>query len=153
MTTIWSSSQLKRRLFRPFCHTIIAHASFSVPKKRGRHAVVDESEDVENHPPRKAAEKRTTAGRQKKTTAPCEVDDLAVTITGTGNPATMEGKLRRLGVKVVHSWDECTHLVADKIRRTTKFLCALSSGKRIVSTEWVEASAKAKTILGVFFMD
>ncbi|KAI8803331.1 BRCT domain-containing protein, partial [Cladochytrium replicatum] len=34
---------------------------------------------------------------------------------------------------------ECTHLVTDRIRRTMKFLCALSTAKHIVSVKWLDA--------------
>lgn len=37
---------------------------------------------------------------------------------------------------------ECTHLVTDKIKRTVKFLCALSSGKYIVHIGWIAACKK-----------
>lgn len=48
---------------------------------------------------------------------------------------------------MVDSWRECTHLVTDKIKRTTKFLCCLSSGKRIVSMDWIQACQKSKSII------
>ncbi|KAJ3225004.1 Mediator of DNA damage checkpoint protein 1 [Chytriomyces hyalinus] len=47
-----------------------------------------------------------------------------------------------LGASCTEDWKECTHLVTDKVRRTTKFLCALSAGKYIVSTKWIDQSKK-----------
>lgn len=48
---------------------------------------------------------------------------------------------------VVSTWKECSLLVTDKIKRTTKFLCALSAGKKIVSIAWLDACQKAKKLL------
>ncbi|KAJ3230546.1 Mediator of DNA damage checkpoint protein 1 [Chytriomyces hyalinus] len=47
-----------------------------------------------------------------------------------------------LGATCTEDWKACTHLVTDKVRRTTKFLCALSAGKYIVSTKWIDQSKK-----------
>ncbi|KAL7748811.1 Mediator of DNA damage checkpoint protein 1 [Sorochytrium milnesiophthora] len=52
--------------------------------------------------------------------------------------------LTSLGGSVVDAWAECTHLVVDKVRRSAKFLCALSAGRSIVSMDWIEKSAKRK---------
>ncbi|KAJ3389892.1 Mediator of DNA damage checkpoint protein 1 [Lobulomyces angularis] len=50
--------------------------------------------------------------------------------------------MEKLGATRVENWSECTHLVTDKVRRTVKFLCALSAGKHIVDIKWVEACKK-----------
>ncbi|KAJ1342567.1 hypothetical protein BSLG_002884 [Batrachochytrium salamandrivorans] len=47
-----------------------------------------------------------------------------------------------LGGTIVYNWEECTHLVTDRIRRTVKFLCAISAGKHILDIKWLEASKK-----------
>ncbi|XP_063694508.1 mediator of DNA damage checkpoint protein 1-like isoform X4 [Bolinopsis microptera] len=41
----------------------------------------------------------------------------------------------------------CTHLVTDKIKRTSKFLCAIGRGIPIVSENWLKESKKSKTFL------
>ena len=43
---------------------------------------------------------------------------------------------------------KCTCLVTDKIRRTVKFLCALSQGSPIVGVEWVDACIKQQSVVG-----
>ena len=43
---------------------------------------------------------------------------------------------------------QCTHLVANKVTRTMKFLCGVSVCKHIVTVQWVEESHKNKWILG-----
>ncbi|KAI8907065.1 BRCT domain-containing protein [Powellomyces hirtus] len=48
-----------------------------------------------------------------------------------------------LGGQTAGDWHECSHLVTDRIRRTVKFLCALSAGKHIVNLKWLDASKKA----------
>ncbi|KAI9011745.1 hypothetical protein DFJ74DRAFT_684492 [Hyaloraphidium curvatum] len=53
-----------------------------------------------------------------------------------------------LGGEVVESWRECTHVVTEsKVKRTVKFLCALATGKQIVSTSWLEACKRASTFV------
>ncbi|KAJ3123297.1 PAX-interacting protein 1 [Nowakowskiella sp. JEL0407] len=48
-----------------------------------------------------------------------------------------------LGGAYVTDYKDCTHLVtAGGILRTVKFLCALSTGKHILGTNWLEASRK-----------
>ena len=51
-----------------------------------------------------------------------------------------QAKLKALGAETVDDWQQCTHLVTDKIRRTTKFLCCLAAGKKIMDVKWLEIS-------------
>ncbi|KAJ1339331.1 hypothetical protein BSLG_006032 [Batrachochytrium salamandrivorans] len=53
-----------------------------------------------------------------------------------------------LGGTIVGTWSECTHLVTDRIRRTVKFLCAVSAGKHIMDVKWLEASKKEGEFAG-----
>lgn len=46
--------------------------------------------------------------------------------------------VEEMGGFLVQSASECTHLVADKVRRTIKFLCCLARGCQIVSTKWLD---------------
>jgi hypothetical protein len=55
--------------------------------------------------------------------------------------------VKDLGGIVEESWENCTHLVTDKIRRTVKFLCVLATGKKIVSLNWIKASKKSGKFL------
>ncbi|KAF8336688.1 BRCT domain-containing protein, partial [Amanita rubescens] len=55
--------------------------------------------------------------------------------------------LVRLGVKMTTHATECTHLIAPRIVRTEKFLCAMASGPFVLSEEWAKRSAAAKKLL------
>ncbi|KAJ1557922.1 Mediator of DNA damage checkpoint protein 1, partial [Nowakowskiella sp. JEL0078] len=59
--------------------------------------------------------------------------------------------LESLGGIVVHDYTECTHLVTDRVKRTVKFLCAISTGKSIVEVKWLEASKKEGRFIGRTF--
>ncbi len=52
-----------------------------------------------------------------------------------------------LGGEMVDSVYQCTHLITDKVRRTVKFLCCLSRGCLIVSSNWLSESALAGQFL------
>ena len=54
-----------------------------------------------------------------------------------------ERTVKELGGGLVDSVYQCTHLVTDKVRRTVKFLCCLSRGSLIVSSNWLSESALA----------
>ena len=66
----------------------------------------------------------------------------------TGLDSKFDAKLKKLGASIATTWKSCTHLVTDNIRRTTKFLCALSAGKKIVAVAWIHACVKAKKLVG-----
>ncbi len=51
--------------------------------------------------------------------------------------------ISELGGELVDSVYQCTHLVTDKVRRTVKFLCCLSRGCLIVSSDWLMESERA----------
>ncbi|KAG8441313.1 hypothetical protein GDO86_003110 [Hymenochirus boettgeri] len=53
-------------------------------------------------------------------------------------------KLYILGGEVADSSQKCTHLVANKVTRTVKFLTAISVAKHIVTPEWLDESFKCQ---------
>lgn len=55
----------------------------------------------------------------------------------------LESKVTKLGGTVVTAVRDATHLVADSLMRTSKFLCAMSVVPHFVASAWVEDSAKA----------
>jgi len=57
-------------------------------------------------------------------------------------------KLYDLGGEVADSNQKCTHLVANKVTRTVKFLTAVSVVKHIVTPEWLEESWKSQKFVG-----
>ncbi|KAJ1334845.1 hypothetical protein BSLG_007999 [Batrachochytrium salamandrivorans] len=70
--------------------------------------------------------------------------EAAVPESADNNPdsADIPPIVEILGGTIVYNWEECTHLVTDRIRRTVKFLCAISAGKHILDIKWLEASKK-----------
>jgi PAX-interacting protein 1 len=57
--------------------------------------------------------------------------------------------LLSMGGKVTENVKMCNILVASKIKRSTKFLCAIASGKPIVSPDWINASKRNGGFLGI----
>ncbi|KAI8093893.1 uncharacterized protein BX664DRAFT_116375 [Halteromyces radiatus] len=55
--------------------------------------------------------------------------------------------INAMGATVVYNWELCTHLVIDSIKRTPNILCALASGKSIVSEKWLIASIAASQFI------
>eukprot|EP00041_Stephanoeca_diplocostata_P024127 m.604260 g.604260 ORF g.604260 m.604260 type:complete len:314 (+) comp22458_c0_seq2:247-1188(+) len=54
-----------------------------------------------------------------------------------------EDKIRLLNGSVVDTVEECTHLYAEKIKRSIKFLCAVAQGKHVVGPKWLQQSVQA----------
>jgi len=55
----------------------------------------------------------------------------------------------RLGGRVVHSAVmETTHLVANSVLRTVKFLTALAVVQHVLTSDWIEQSSVANQFLG-----
>ncbi|KAF9939179.1 hypothetical protein BGZ67_009841 [Mortierella alpina] len=68
--------------------------------------------------------------------------------TGLKEQSTKQVKaLRALGIVPTTSVEKCTHLVANHIARTEKFLVALAQGKTIVHEDWFQACIDANAIL------
>lgn len=53
-------------------------------------------------------------------------------------------RLYNLGGEIAKSAQKCTHLVANKVTRTVKFLTAISIVEHIVTPEWLEESWKSQ---------
>lgn len=143
------------------------------PKKRGKKAVAKIMDDIDNV----LAETETIAStdtkkssRRKRPTDSESITSLtkkskhdsdtlkenistsqiSVLFTGIDDTALKATDLlQKIGVRIVDSWSECTHLCSDKIKRTTKFLAALSAGKKIVSVDWVKACLKQKKLVDI----
>ncbi|KAI8925665.1 hypothetical protein BC831DRAFT_512372 [Entophlyctis helioformis] len=102
-------------------------------------------------------EKETKSVKTPKTPKGQKAKEMSAD-AGNGHAAGSEGEVRvlftgmddedhrqiveALGGTVVDNWSECTHLVTDRIRRTVKFLCALSAGKHIMDVKWLDVSKK-----------
>lgn len=55
--------------------------------------------------------------------------------------------IRQLGGEVVESVHDSTHLVANRIRRTVKFMCAVARGIPVVTSEWLKQSGRNRYFL------
>ncbi|XP_019751587.1 mediator of DNA damage checkpoint protein 1 isoform X3 [Hippocampus comes] len=60
---------------------------------------------------------------------------------------TGERVLARLGGSVANGTADMNCLVADKVRRTVKFMCAVAKGIPIVNIHWLDKSGKAGSLL------
>ena len=73
-----------------------------------------------------------------------------VMFTGYDDPADKK-LVAELGGKVTDSVSDCTVLVTDKIRRTTKFLCMVAKGVPIVGPKWLQLSKETKSFQGEYY--
>lgn len=53
-----------------------------------------------------------------------------------------------MGGQVSNDPKECTHLLANKIIKSCKFLSAVNRGIPIVSDRWLQASSQSKYFMG-----
>lgn len=63
-------------------------------------------------------------------------------------PSPALQRLYELGGEVVESAQKCTHLVANKVLRTVKFLTAIPVVKHVVTSDWLEESWKSQKFVG-----
>ncbi|EEB07733.1 hypothetical protein SJAG_02837 [Schizosaccharomyces japonicus yFS275] len=66
-------------------------------------------------------------------------------VTGYTSPFSKDflQRLRKLGIMIVDDYLQCTHLIAPKIVKTKKFLCALPYAKYILQLSWLFACVDA----------
>ncbi|KAJ3156490.1 Mediator of DNA damage checkpoint protein 1 [Geranomyces variabilis] len=106
-------------------------------KKEGNFAG-ESCREVSIEPP--SAQKQVAPGVEE---LQAEGAAVRVMFTGISDAEARSKVVEKLHGEIVADWHECTHLVTDRIRRTAKFLCALSAGKHIVNVKWLDASKKA----------
>ncbi|KAJ3305302.1 Mediator of DNA damage checkpoint protein 1 [Kappamyces sp. JEL0829] len=56
--------------------------------------------------------------------------------------------IKKLGADITTDWRQANLLVAEKVKRTVKLLCCISTGKPIVSRDWIEASQTNGAFVG-----
>ncbi|KIJ28898.1 hypothetical protein M422DRAFT_269778 [Sphaerobolus stellatus SS14] len=59
----------------------------------------------------------------------------------------LQKAIMKLGPRFTKKPEECTHLVANTLARTEKFLCALPQVPQIITSKWLQACASAKKIV------
>jgi hypothetical protein len=94
---------------------------------------------IVKEPQSKQRKRSRTASDDPKVT---NLGSVKVMFTGIAENDEHRLIVQRLSGSEVETWQDCTHLVTDKIRRTTKFLCSLSAGKHIVDLKWLSDSQK-----------
>ncbi|KAI8835555.1 BRCT domain-containing protein [Chytridium lagenaria] len=108
-------------------------------KKRPASVVEEEDEDVTPVKSKRGSRaKDGTPGTSPQ--KPLQTKEYRIMFTGLGD--FFNDTVETLGGRNVETWSECTHLVTDKIRRTVKFLAALTAGKHIVSDKWLLESRR-----------
>ena len=72
-----------------------------------------------------------------------------IMFTGIPNPEKYENAIKKLGGRIENeNISKITHLISTNIKRTTKFLCAISNGcKYFLTIDWLENSIKKKYFL------
>jgi len=98
---------------------------------------------------------KISKGKERTGGVPMDVDDddanssakvrVMTTQISLGDDVTKA--LSKLGVTFTTRPSECTHLIAQGVVRTEKFLCALAMRSYILSEKWAIASADAKNLL------
>ncbi|KAG7527331.1 hypothetical protein FFLO_07042 [Filobasidium floriforme] len=77
------------------------------------------------------------------------VDGISIYLatTGTVLTAAQNKFFKKHGVVVTDDGKKVTHLVADSMKRTPKFLVAMNAAPIVVTTSWVEACVKADALV------
>jgi mediator of DNA damage checkpoint protein 1 len=65
----------------------------------------------------------------------------------------MTQALEKLGVKMTSRAGDATHLIAPRIVRTEKMLCAIAQGAYILDEKWATDSADKKQLLRTYSVD
>ncbi|KAK2464910.1 hypothetical protein APHAL10511_002986 [Amanita phalloides] len=120
-------------------------------KRRGIEVDDDGDEQEPEIKKRKTLSNHTTIDSRKATEDPKEKvkknGAVVLLTTQISLSDDITKALVKLGVKLTTHATECTHLIAPKIVRTEKFLCAIPHGPFIISQDWATRSAAAKKLL------
>jgi hypothetical protein len=123
--------------------------------KRRRSAVDDASDHEEESATVVAAGADAATGeddhasvspRAKRRSVAKEVQLVKFVTTGEF-PEQLIESIVRLGAIKVTTVDQCTHVLAEKAKRTPKFLSAIGAGKYVVGTKWCEESVRQNTLV------
>ncbi|KAH6906233.1 hypothetical protein BKA70DRAFT_439614 [Coprinopsis sp. MPI-PUGE-AT-0042] len=110
----------------------------------------DENEEERDEEEKRGKKKRRVSDTKAKEKA-AEVEETKRDIVILATQVKFDERTTRgmvaLGAKFTDKPSHCTHLVANGLVRTEKFLCALTRAPFIVSEDWVKESVKAKKVL------
>jgi hypothetical protein len=81
--------------------------------------------------------------------APAVIQKVVLT-TGIALDDKIIKVLESLGIRFTTNPNEVTHLLADKVVRTVKFLAGMNVAKFVVTVPWALVSAQKKKILRTF---
>ncbi|KIL57285.1 hypothetical protein M378DRAFT_171882 [Amanita muscaria Koide BX008] len=122
-------------------------ASVSIGYKRKADKANREESEESRPEPRKKRRVSFAASTNQPKLESQEKGDIRLLTTMVYLPDSVTKVLTKLGVKFTANVIDCTHMIAPRIVRTEKFLCALGSARVIVSEEWAIKSATAKQLL------
>ncbi|KIK67247.1 hypothetical protein GYMLUDRAFT_37329 [Collybiopsis luxurians FD-317 M1] len=112
------------------------------PKEEGPSVGMKRKASVKDEPGSKVA----SASPLKRARKP-KAGSIRVMTTQISLGDETKKALEKLGVKLVTKPSECTHLIAPKILRTEKFLCALAVSPWILTEQWLYDSIKTNALL------
>ncbi|KAJ7045600.1 BRCT domain-containing protein [Mycena alexandri] len=113
----------------------------------------DDVESADEMPPPKAtkpkskAAKKATPNSSPTRASRKSTSTVRIMTTSTTLPDAVTKTLAKLGAKSTTKVSECTHLIAPRLVRTEKLLCALAGGALILEDKWAIDSAAANTLL------
>ncbi|KAF8987641.1 hypothetical protein BDQ17DRAFT_1435488 [Cyathus striatus] len=108
-----------------------------------------EAEESEEEAPQTTSVK-SAKGRNAKNSSPTKTRAPPAVVLATTQVILTDDvtkALTKLGVKTTEKPGECTHLLANHLVRTEKFICAVAMGAHIITEKWAVDSAKTKKLL------
>ncbi|KAJ7783264.1 hypothetical protein B0H16DRAFT_1357900 [Mycena metata] len=113
----------------------------------------DDVDSADEMPPPKATKpKAKVVKKATPNSSPTRVSRrsnsaIKIMTTSTTLPDAVTKALAKLGAKSTTKVSECTHLIAPRLVRTEKLLCALAGGAFILEEKWAIDSAAANKLL------
>eukprot|EP00835_Amoeboradix_gromovi_P001423 NODE_64_length_24072_cov_0.332541.p4 type:complete len:731 gc:universal NODE_64_length_24072_cov_0.332541:2283-4475(+) len=113
-------------------------------------AEVDVYDDKQNSKPEPIIpiERKRTASQNSMSKKKRSTSNKSVYLMFTKGEATKSQSktISSLGFSKCKDFKQCTHLIADSVKTTEKFLCAVGKGKQIVTPLWISASGKINDV-------
>ncbi|KAJ7145467.1 hypothetical protein C8R46DRAFT_1130392 [Mycena filopes] len=75
-------------------------------------------------------------------------ESASIVLSGIKLDKETKKALKDLGGNLTTQWGNCTHLVANNVKTSEKFLCSFGNAAFVVTQEWVTDSVQAGRLLG-----
>lgn len=111
-----------------------------------------DSSDATTMAGKKRSSTGTTAKSSSKTSTPSKLsfDTTKMVVLSTGLSAAANKKAQEVfdqyGIGVALTWEQATHVLTEKVKRTAKLLSGLASGRPLISFEWINKCKRAKKL-------